>query len=163
MATPKPDTNANGETPIILSKSETHGDFNNSSKSEFFATKNTPKKPKTQHLASPKPNTNANGETPVILSKTKILIEGKVPITKPVKKLRFIIDGKEFKSPAKHTHTNVSKIMKNHSHQREGGVPICMSSPPPDLPADIMNRIREMHGTQEVFVNQKSLYEFDVK
>ena len=36
-------------------------------------------------------------------------------------------------------------------------------SSPLNLPEDIRNRIREMHGTQEVFVIQKSLYEFDVK
>ena len=56
-------------------------------------------------MASPKPDTNANGETPIILSKTKTLIEGKVPITKPIKKLHFIFDGKELKSLAKRTRT----------------------------------------------------------
>uniref|UniRef100_A0A7N2RDB1 Uncharacterized protein n=1 Tax=Quercus lobata TaxID=97700 RepID=A0A7N2RDB1_QUELO len=94
---PKPDTNANGETPVILSKSETHGDFNNGSKSECLATENNPKKPRTQRLASPKPDTNTNGETPVILSKSETLVKGKMPMTKPVKKLRFIFGGKELK------------------------------------------------------------------
>ena len=38
-----------------------------------------------------------------------------------------------------------------------------MPPSPPDLPEDIRNRIREMHGTQEVFVIQKSLYESDLR
>lgn len=98
---PKPDTYASGETPVLLSNSETHGDFNSGSMSECFATENIPQKPRTRRLASPKPSTNTNGETPVILSRTETLIEGKVSMTKPVKKLRFIFDGKELKSPAK--------------------------------------------------------------
>ena len=56
--------------------------------------------------------------------------------------------------------------MKNHNHQtdqREGGVPSCMCHHHHQTYLDIRNRIREMHGTQEVFVIQKSLYDFDVK
>nr|POF04293.1 hypothetical protein CFP56_16350 [Quercus suber] len=124
----------------------------------FFATENTPKKPRTQHLASPKPNTNNNGETPVNLSKTEILIDGKVPITKAVKKLRFIFDGKELKSPAKRTHTSVSKNSeKPQPPKRRRRTNLHVPPSPPDLPEDIRNSIREMYGTQEVFIIQKSL------
>ncbi|KAL0009566.1 hypothetical protein SO802_011068 [Lithocarpus litseifolius] len=164
LASPKPDTNVNGETPGILSKSETQGDFNNGSKSEIFRTENTPKKPRTQRLASPKPDTNANGETPVNLSNNESLIKGKVPITKAIKKLRFILNGKELKSPAKRTHTSVSKNNeKPQPPKRRRRTKLHVPPSPPDLPEDIGNHIREMHRTQEVFVIQKSLYESDVK
>ena len=114
-------------------------------------------------MATPKPDTNANGETPIILSKTETLIEGKVPITKPIKKLHFIFDGKELKSLAKCTHTNVSKNNAKPQPPKRRSSKRHVPSSPPNLPEDIRNRIREMHGTQEVFVIQKSLYEFDVK
>ncbi|KAL0009557.1 hypothetical protein SO802_011059 [Lithocarpus litseifolius] len=164
LASPKPDTNVKGETPGILSKSETQGDFNNGSKSEIFRTENTPKKPRTQRLASPKPDTNANGETPVNLSNNESLIEGKVPITKAIKKLRFILNGKELKSPAKRTHTGVSKNNeKPQPPKSRRRTKLHVPPSPPDLPEDIGNHIREMCRTQEVFVIQKSLYESDVK
>ena len=67
------------------------------STSKCFATENNPKKPRTQRLALSKPDTNTSSETPVILSKSETLVKGKMPMTKPVKKLRFIFDGKELK------------------------------------------------------------------
>ena len=115
-------------------------------------------------MASPKPNTNTNGETPVNLSKTETLIEGKVPITKAIKKLRFIFDGKELKSLAKRTPTRVSKNSeKPQLPKRRRRTKLHVPPSPPDLPEDIRNSIREMYGIQEVFVIQKSLYESDVK
>ena len=115
-------------------------------------------------MASPKPNTNTNGETPVNLSKTETLIEGKVPITKAIKKLRFIFDGKELKCLAKRTPTRVSKNSeKPQLPKRRRRTKLHVPPSPPDLPEDIRNSIREMYGIQEVFVIQKSLYESDVK